>query len=111
MQQVAIRLAVAALPQHFVASADGTGLQTRRASAYYIRRVGGEHHRGFAAIASGSYSLEAPNKDGEGKSKRKQQAGIRHCRLPKLDDEMICDKGDCRTVDKGHRGKDDSGSR
>ncbi|HLC32648.1 MAG TPA: hypothetical protein VJJ82_02385 [Candidatus Nanoarchaeia archaeon] len=49
MQQVAIALAIAVLPKHFVAGADGTGLQTTKASAYYVKRVLGQFsRRGFA---------------------------------------------------------------
>lgn len=51
MEQVAIALAVAVLPKRFVAGADGTGLQTRKASAYYIKRVLGQFsRRGFAHL-------------------------------------------------------------
>ena len=51
MAQVAITLAITILPKYFAAGADGTGLQTKKASAYYIKRVLGQFsRRGFAHL-------------------------------------------------------------
>src|SRR3989338_297564 len=51
LEATAILLAIAVLPQSFVAAADMTGLQTKRASPYYIKRVMGSFsRRGFARL-------------------------------------------------------------
>lgn len=50
MTKIAILLATAILPKKFVAGADGTGLQTRKASAYYTKVVGQSSRRGFARL-------------------------------------------------------------
>lgn len=51
MEEAAIRLVLPLLPLHFVASGDMTGLQTRKASPYYIKRVMGSFsRRGFARL-------------------------------------------------------------
>jgi len=49
MAEIAIALAIAALPRRFVASSDGTGLETKKASAYFVKRVMRQYsRRGFA---------------------------------------------------------------
>lgn len=51
LESVAMRLVASLLPRSFVASADMTGLQTRRASPYSVRRVKGSYsRRGFARL-------------------------------------------------------------
>lgn len=51
LEAVAILLVLPLLPKNFVASADMTGLQTRRASPYYIRRILASYsRRGFARL-------------------------------------------------------------
>ncbi len=48
---VSVLLIAPLLPQRYVAAADMTGLQMRRASSYYIRRIlGTEHRRGYARL-------------------------------------------------------------
>ena len=43
--EIAIALAIAVLPRRFVASSDGTGLETKKASAYFVKRVMGRFSR------------------------------------------------------------------
>jgi hypothetical protein len=50
LENLAILLVLPLLPKSFVASADMTGLQLRRASSYYIKRIGGFHRREFARL-------------------------------------------------------------
>lgn len=51
LEAAAMLLVISLLPQHFVAGADMTGLQTKRASPYYIKRVMGSYsRRGFARL-------------------------------------------------------------
>ena len=51
LEAVAILLVLPLLPKSFVAGADMTGLQTKRKSAYYIKRVLGVYsRRGFARL-------------------------------------------------------------
>lgn len=50
LENLAILLVLPLLPKRFVAGADMTGLQTRRQSAYYTKRVFGEKIRGFARL-------------------------------------------------------------
>jgi hypothetical protein len=50
LAQASIQLVKAALPRHFVAGGDGTGLQTRKRSAYYIKRINSRKARGFARL-------------------------------------------------------------
>ena len=51
LEAVAILLVLPLLPKKFIASADMTGLQTRRASPYYIRRILASYsRRGFARL-------------------------------------------------------------
>ena len=51
LEAAAILLVLSLLPARFVAGADMTGLQTRRASPYYIKRVMGSYsRRGFARL-------------------------------------------------------------
>ncbi len=51
LSQAAMLLVARILPQNYVGSADMTGLQTRRASPYYVRRVLGTYsRRGFARL-------------------------------------------------------------
>ena len=51
LEAVAMLLVVSLLPAKFVAAADMTGLQTRRASPYYVRRVMSSYsRRGFARL-------------------------------------------------------------
>ena len=51
LEAVAMLLIISLLPARFVAGADMTGLQTRRASPYYVRRVMGSYNRrGFARL-------------------------------------------------------------
>ena len=50
LARASILLAKAALPRRFVAGGDGTGLQMRRRSAYYIKRLGKRKARGFARL-------------------------------------------------------------
>jgi len=51
LEAAAILIVLSLLPQRFVAGADMTGLQTRRASPYYIKRVMGSYsRRGFARL-------------------------------------------------------------
>lgn len=51
LEAVAVMLILPLLPKKFVGSADMTGLQTRRASAYYIKRILASYsRRGFARL-------------------------------------------------------------
>ena len=51
MEAVAVLLVLPLLPNSFVAGADMTGLQTKRRSAYYIKRILGVYsRRGFARL-------------------------------------------------------------
>lgn len=51
MEMVSVLLVLPLLPNRFVAGADMTGLQTRRASPYYIKRILGSYsRRGFARL-------------------------------------------------------------
>ncbi|MBI4946864.1 MAG: hypothetical protein HY840_10755 [Bacteroidetes bacterium] len=51
LEAVAMRLVLPLLPNSFVAGADMTGLQTKRKSAYYIKRILGVYsRRGFARL-------------------------------------------------------------
>ena len=51
LEAVAILLVLPLLPKSFVAGADMTGLQTRRASPYYVKRILGDFsRRGFARL-------------------------------------------------------------
>ena len=51
LEAAATLIVLPVLPKRFVASADMTGLQTRRASPYYVRRVMGSFsRRGFARL-------------------------------------------------------------
>ena len=51
LEAAALMLAAAVLPKNFVASADMTGLATRRASPYYVKRVmGAFSRRGYARL-------------------------------------------------------------
>src|SRR3989338_3703208 len=50
MEDLALRLVLPLLPKSFVAGADMTGLQTTRASPYYIKRIGAFYRRGFALL-------------------------------------------------------------
>jgi hypothetical protein len=51
LETTAILLVLPLLPRSFVAGADMTGLQTRRKSAYYIKRILGKYsRRGFARL-------------------------------------------------------------
>lgn len=51
LENVAIMLVLPILPKKFVAGADMTGLQTKRASPYYIKRIMGSYsRRGFARL-------------------------------------------------------------
>src|SRR3989344_601377 len=50
MEDLALRLVLPLLPKSFVAGADMTGLQTTRASPYYIKRIGAFYRRGFARL-------------------------------------------------------------
>ena len=56
LEVIAIKLAIAILPKRFVMAADMTGLQTRRASPYYVRRVKVNYsRRGFARLEIASW--------------------------------------------------------
>jgi hypothetical protein len=51
LEAAAMLLVISLLPQRFVAGADMTGLQTQRASPYYVRRVMSSYsRRGFARL-------------------------------------------------------------
>jgi hypothetical protein len=51
LEATAILLVLPILPKNFIASADMTGLQTKRASPYYIKRIMGSFsRRGFARL-------------------------------------------------------------
>ena len=51
LEAIAMMLILPLLPKKFVASADMTGLQTRRASPYYIRRILASYsRRGYARL-------------------------------------------------------------
>lgn len=51
LEDIAIRLVLPLLPRRFVAGGDMTGLQTKRASSYYIKRILGTYsRRGFARL-------------------------------------------------------------
>lgn len=51
LETVATTLILSLLPQKFVAGADMTGLQTKRASPYYVKRILGDFsRRGFARL-------------------------------------------------------------
>ena len=51
IESVAIMLVLSILPKKFVAGADMTGLQTKRASPYYVKRIMGSYsRRGFARL-------------------------------------------------------------
>ncbi len=45
LEEAAILLVLPLLPKRFVAGADMTGLQTKKASTYYIKRIEGSFHR------------------------------------------------------------------
>ena len=51
LAEVAIRLVLPLLPKEYIGCADMTGLQTKQASSYYVKRVLGQHsRRGFARL-------------------------------------------------------------
>jgi len=51
LDELAIQLILPLLPKRFIAGADMTGLQTKRASPYYLKRIMGSYsRRGFARL-------------------------------------------------------------